>query len=323
MNCKFQTQNGELCSLAIVGCSDYCAEHNKNKIKKQFESFYRDLRGGSGGVEATSISVPHAISAETLRKLFLQSGKYEYITLEHLTDFTFARVGVPTGLFHCVAFLQFYDDYQASTNKELFAETMKDNFFKQISSQEWVKNITEQQYVVVLNKIIENMNQYLQTQLSGGWFSWLFGTDYTFQITELIDSLIQPNVSFSEFCQSLQRVATHAFGVNEEKIKIIIGESVEQAYTVYKNHVECAVGFDELRMIAGVFGINIFAFGVDGVLFKDNCTEYNSTFPSILLYNQGNSHWEPIVQIESNSNQILEQPPDSVLTRTIMSVYKC
>ncbi len=270
-----------------------------------------------------SIPVPYAISAETLEKKALPPLKYEYISLKQIeSQYTFARVGVPNSnsLFQSIAFLQFYHDYHNAIDKDMFIEVMKTNFFNRMSSQEWVKDLTTQQYIDIVNIMISNMNKYFQSILPSGWLSWLFKPDYTPQITMLIESIMRPGASFEEFCNLLPDAVSSNFYMDSSKIKIIVGESIEQAYSNYKLSIHDHAGLEEVRLISKVFGINIFIFGADGVGMMDDCHLYNLLNPSVMLYLHADGHWEPIVMIQEREIQVLTQPPESKLISDILEI---
>lgn len=300
-------------------------EENKKEEKKDDDKF-----------DTSQIPLQEAVSAETLQKKTLPIDKYEYITLEKIDPkFKLARVGVlrdGSCLFHAIVFLIFYNDYMRLDEqlRKEFVEAIKVNFFNKIASSEWILYASDKWEERAVEIMIERINLYLQhkTPNNNGIFGWFSKMDYTNYIVQIINTLMVQNITFSQFKKELPNSIKQNFpslSVKESDIEIIIGESIEHAFAEYKKSLNtCSqwVGVEEIYMISKEFGLNIFIFEADGSLYLDECSKYALTNPSILLYNQGSDHWEPVVLINEQT-QTLELPPNSDLVQDILEKYGC
>jgi hypothetical protein len=324
--CKSITKNGTECNtLTTALCKHHCSQTEEKKSDD--DKF----------AVPTKVPVPEAISAETLEKNKLQPDKYEYITMEKINPkFSFARVGVvEQDLFHTIAFLQFFNEYNNYDldTRILFINNMKKNFFSKISSENWIEYVSPEYDYLILKSIIDNINKYLQsiTPSTGGLFGWFSTPNYTSQLQSIIDELLQTNVSYKIFRKKLATKIKDNFQelpVHVKTIEIIVGESTENIFSQYKESIlkdSTIAGIDEVNMISKEFGINIFVFGSGGELYFDNCTKYDVTNPSIIVYHLNSKYWEPIVFIEGKNSQTqtIELPPNSPIVMDILEKYGC
>lgn len=344
--CKAITKNGTLCTRDLLGvCPDFCWQHTGRQKVTETELFdlntpddvtsdeiqlapipnrvdgKESLDDDDKFIANTLINIPihTAVSAETLHKHALSPDKYEYITLEKVNPkFALARVGViqdGSCLFHSIVFLEFFNDLSNDVKtRQLFVETMKNEFFNKFSSERWLLYASDEWKT----RILEILRGHIVTELD---------INYS-ELDMLMDSLLATRITFSQFREELPK-AIHANipTIDEKNVSILIGQAVEEAFTRYKTSLQrCSswAGSDEIDMFSDQFDINIFSFDSNGILSFKDCSQFSISRPSILLYNQGGTHWEPIVLTDAKGEkQTLELPPNSELIHELLEKYGC
>lgn len=279
--------------------------------------------------ENFTYKVPRAIRTETLEKSILSPGEYEYITLKGIGEpYLFARVGVEDDgicLFHAVVLATLYEEYIQHKNEnklDEFVKMFRDSFFDDVPSEKWFMYADAEWQSNMLRAFVNKVDDLVAPKT---WWNWLFLSSQRIAIQQAVDSVLEQSVDLVKFqvevCTALNMAGIN---IDENQCILLVGSAIEQAYTEYKEQVVQGggcMGTPEIQLMMDIFNINIFVYDKKGELYDDR---YLVNQPSIILYNQGGDHWEPIARIVQQDDDIQNTqqfvfPPDAHLTRYIIN----
>ena len=303
--CKIITQSGAYCNNPAIAsdsvCGKYCAEHTKRR-------------------ETQSVGVPikYVIKAETLIKEPLEPDELQYITIDKISSDQdkLVRVGtIPDGscLFHSIGYTMNNEEYvpMNKNSRTKWVKSMRQVISDSISEKDWLVSASNESKMLIL--------QYLQYLLHDSFPSVSYDS-----IDKIFNSLLAQNITFEQFRKDLPDAITAQYPhIPGKDTTILLNQAIDTVFTDYKNELmSCDTwsGMIEIDLVSKLFDVNILVFSPDGDLLDDCCSRVNNNRQTILLYNHNYEHWEPIISIK-NDTQELVLPPDSDLVKKIVELY--